>query len=269
MKRAGLVLMLSAIASVSLAAPVLAIAPGNDLYAGRTVIPAIPFTETLDTTEATTDALDAEFLDQCAAPATDASVWYEYTASSDVGLIAETFDADYSVGLIVATGAPGSFSVVTCGPFSVSFFAATGETYTILYFDFQEDGGGNGGSLTVGLREMPPPPELEISIAKTGSFNAATGSATIRGTVTCTGGDEFSKTFIDFQVTQSVGRFRINGQGFATFDCDGAAHEWAGEVFASDGTFAGGKASVRLFALACTDSGCDEVELTATVTLRR
>lgn len=269
MKRAGLVLMISAIASISLAAPVLAVAPGNDLYAGRTVIPATPFTDDIDTTEATTDVDDTELTGQCSAPATDASVWYEYTATADGGLLVETLLADYTVGVIVATGSPGAFSVVTCGAFNVSFSASAGETYAILYFDFQEDGVGNGGLLSMRLRDLPPPPTLEVTVAKTGSFHAGTGSATIRGTVTCTGGSEFSKTFIDLQVSQDVGRFRINGQGQATFDCDGESHEWAGEVFPFDGKFAGGKASVRLFAFVCTDSGCVDLEQTATVTLRR
>lgn len=269
MKRAALSLSIVALLSIGLVTPVLAAAPSNDLYAGRTVIPATPFTDTIDTTEATTDADDAELTTQCGAPATDASVWYEYTASVDGALLLETLEADYTVGIIVATGGPGTFSVVTCGPFNVSFSALAGETYAILYFDFQEDGAGNGGSLSLRLRDLPPPPELELTIANTGSFNATTGSAIIRGTVTCTGGDEFSKSFIDLQAWQNVGRFRINGQGFATFACDGVSHEWAGEVFPYDGKFAGGKASVRVFAFVCTESGCAELEDTATVTLRR
>ena len=268
MKRAGLVLTLSAIASVSIAAPVLAIAPGNDLYSGRTVIPAIPFMDSVDTTEATTDADDVELNDQCGAPATDASVWYEHTANADGNLIVEALLADYTVGVIVATGAPGSFSVIACGAFSTSFPAVAGETYAVLFFDFQEDGAGNGGILEMRLREMAPPPEIEVTLASTGSFDPATGIATIRGTVTCTAGD-FDKAAIDVQVSQLVGRFRLNGFGFAPVDCDGTSQPWAAEVFADSGKFGGGKASVRLFAFVCTESGCAETELTGTVTLRK
>jgi hypothetical protein len=269
MKRAALFLTLLAFASLGLATPVFAAAPGNDLYAGRTVIPATPFTDTVDTTEATTDADDAELTAQCDAPATDASVWYEHTASSDAGLLVETLEADYAVGIIVATGAPGSFSLVTCGPFNVSFPTVAGETYVILMFDFTEEDEVTGGSLSMRLRDMPPPPELEFTIDGVGSFDPVTGSATIRGTVTCTGGDESSKTFIDFQVSQLVGRFRINGQGFATFTCDGSTQGWAGDAFADNGKFGGGKVSVHAFAFVCTESGCAEMDLTAKVTLRK
>ena len=44
----------------------LAAAPGNDAYASRTVIGSIPFSQTLDTSAATTDANDVEINAQCA-----------------------------------------------------------------------------------------------------------------------------------------------------------------------------------------------------------
>jgi hypothetical protein len=269
MQRAVLFLATMALASLGLATPVFAATPSNDLSVGRTVIPATPSTDSVDTTEATTDADDAELVAQCEAPAADASVWYEYTAVSDAGLAITTFDSDYPVGVIVATGAPGGFSVVTCGPGSVAFSSAPGETYAILLFDFQGDGGGNGGSLSMQLAELPPPPELDVTVSPSGSFDPVTGSATIRGTVTCTGGDAYSKTSIDVQVSQTVGRLRFNGQGFTTFACDGGSHPWEAEAFSDDGKFAGGKASVHVFGFVCTETGCDEAELTANVILRR
>ena len=269
MQRPVLFLATLALASLGLATPVLAAAPSNDLYTDRTVIPATPFTDVVDTTEATTDADDAELLAQCNAPAADASVWYEYTAVGYAELSITTFESDYPVGVIVAIGSPGAFSLVTCGPGSVPLSTVPDETYAILLFDFQGDGGGNGGQLAMQLAELPPPPELDVTVSTTGSFDPVSGSATIRGTVTCTGGDSDSKTSIDVQVSQTVGRFRFNGQGFATFACDGNTNAWEAEAFSDAGKFSGGKASVRLFAFVCTQTGCDEVELTAIVTLRK
>lgn len=269
MKRAGLVLTIAALASFGLATPVLAAVPGNDLYASRTVIPATPFTDSVDTTEATTDADDVEASAQCGAPPTDASVWYEYTAPADGGLIVETYESSYPVGIIVATGSPGSLSLVACNAGAVIFSAALGETYSILVFDYQGDGGGNGGALVLSVRDAPPPPELDVTVSPFGSFNAVTGVATIRGIVTCTGGDEFSKAVIDLQVSQLVGRIRLNGQGFTTFVCDGSSQPWAAEVFSDGGKFGGGRASVRLFAFVCTQSGCADLERTAIVKLRK
>src|SRR6476469_9449519 len=61
--------------------------PTNDTIAGATPISALPFTATLDTTQATTDADDASINANCGAPATEASVWYSYTASADGAVV--------------------------------------------------------------------------------------------------------------------------------------------------------------------------------------
>lgn len=269
MQRAVLFLAMLALGSLGLATPVLAATPSNDLYAGRTVISATPFTDSIDTAEATTDADDAEANAQCGAPATDASVWYEYVATSDAGFIVDTNSSSYSTGIIVATGGPGSFAVFTCGPGSAFVSATTGETYAILVFDYQGDGGGNGGTLNIRIGDVPPPPVLDVTIASSGSFNAKTGAATIRGTVSCTGGDVYGKNFIDVQVGQQIGRFKFSGEGFTTFPCDGTAQTWSAEVFSSTGKFAGGKATVTMFAMATGIGGSAEVQATATVTLKK
>jgi hypothetical protein len=269
MRRSAFLITVVAIASLGLAAPVLAAAPTADLYAGRTVVGAIPFTDSVDTTDATTDADDAEANAQCGAPATDASVWYEYTATSDAGFLVDTNSSTYSTGVIVATGGPGSFNVLGCFPGSSSVPSTAGETYAILVFDYQGDGGGNGGTLNIGIGELPPPPVLDVTIASTGQFNAKTGVATIHGTLSCTGGETEGKNFISVQVAQSIGRFKFSGDGFVTFACDGTAQTWSAEVFSSNGKFAGGKATVTIFAVATGSGGSDEVEATRTVTLKR
>lgn len=269
MKRSALLITIVALASLGLAAPVLAAAPSSDVYGGRTVIAAIPFTDTVDTTEATTDANDAEANASCGAPATDASVWYELTATSDTGLVVDTSGSDYSAGILVATGSPGSLVTIACGPQALSFATTTGETYAILVFDDQFDGAGNGGTLQFAVSETPPPPTLDVTISSVGKFNAKTGSATISGTVLCSGGEVDGKNFIDVQVSQQVGRFRISGEGFSDFRCDGVRHTWSAEAFGSSGKFGGGKASVTLYASACGLGGCAEVQSTATVNLKK
>jgi hypothetical protein len=269
MRRISLLITIVALASLGLAVPVLAAAPSGDLYATRTTIATLPFNESVDTTEATTDADDVAAAADCGAPATDASVWYEYTATSDAGFLVDTNSSTYSTGIIIATGVPGSFVLLTCGPGAVSVPGTTGETYAILVFDYQGDGGGNGGTLNIAVGEIPPPPVLDVTIASSGQFNAKTGVATIHGTVTCTGGDEDGKNFIDVQLTQSIGRFRFSGGGFATFACDGSTQTWSAEVVSSTGKFAGGKATVTLFAVATGSGGSDVVDATATVTLKK
>jgi len=269
MRRAALLITIVALASMALAAPAFAAAPTGDLYANRTTIASLPFTQAIDTTEATTDADDAEAVAPCAPVPTDASVWYEYTATSDAGFIVDTNSSTYSTAIVVATGSPGSFDFVTCSAGSVFVPSVPGVTYAILVFDYQGDAGGNGGTLTISVADVPPPPVLDVTVAPTGHFNAKTGTATIHGTLSCTGGDVEGKNFIDVQVGQTVGRIRFSGEGFTTYSCDGSARTWSAEVFSSTGKFAGGKATVSMFAVASGTGGSDVVEATTTVTLKK
>lgn len=239
------------LATLLTAAPVLAAAPANDTYAGRVAV-SLGYSATLDTTDATTDALDAEMNPpDCGAPATDASVWYEYTAAADGFVVVDVSASSYTAGVSVATGTPGSFTFVWCGPSGVVFEALAGETYTILAFDDQLDGSGNGGTLEINVAEAPPPPEVALTVAPTGRFDSRTGAAIISGTVTCTGGPvDFS--FIEVFVRQTVGRIFIDGFGFVEgFTCDGTTQAWSVEVFGQNGIFKGGKALSATFAVAC------------------
>ena len=250
MKRLAILTSLLMIVSLGVAAPVLAAAPANDTYAGSEVI-SIGFSDSVDTSEATTDADDTELNTVCGAPAMDASVWYELTAAADGWVGIDVSASNYSAGVFVATGGPGTFEVLACGPGATAFEAVSGMTYSIIAIDDQQDGSGNGGTLNIQVAEIPPPPEITLTVNKSGRFNSSTGSATISGTVTCTGGPaEFS--FIEVFVRQAVGRFFIDGWGFIEgFTCDGATQAWSAEVFGMNGTFKGGKALSVTFAVAC------------------
>ncbi len=253
MKRFAILTSLFMAGSLAFAAPVLAAAPSNDTYGGRTVIGSVPFSESIDTLAATTDADDAEANAECGEPATEASVWYEITAATDGGLVVDVSSSTYAAGVTVVTGSPGSLAIVTCGPFAVGFGTSAGETYTILVFDF-EAGAGNGGTLNITIDEIPPPPVVDVTVNPVGSFNAKTGSATIRGSVTCTGAAEFA--FIEAQLRQTVGRFIISGFGFVEFLCDGTTQPWSVEVFPDNGLFKGGRSASVTFAVACGVFDC-------------
>lgn len=267
MRRIATLAGLAVILNLALISPVLAAAPTNDTYAGRTAIGSLPFTDALDTTEATTDADDVEANTDCGAPATDASVWYELAPTSNQVVLVDVAGSSYLAGVIVVTGAPGTFSIVACGPDSVAFEAFSGETYSILAFDDQADGGGNGGTLNITVEEAPPAPEIALTVDPVGQKTKA-GSAIVSGTVTCTG-TNVDFAFIDLQLQQRVGRFLINGFGSIDFACDGDTHDWSVEVFADNGLFKGGHAAALTFALACDPIFCGEAFLEATVKLRK
>ena len=260
---AVLALALSALGvstSAALAAP-----PSNDTFPNATAA-AIGFSEQLDTTEATTDADDAQLNATCGAPATDASVWY-VLQGTDQGVVVDVLQSDYSAGVLVGVGSQGNLQTVACGPGAVAFFAAAGETYYVLAIDDQFDGGGNGGNLSISFNEVPPPPTLDITVNRFGRVNALTGIATISGTYTCTNGD-FIEVFVDAR--QNVGRFSIFGSG-SFFDfgtCDGTPHDWSADVFPQNGKFAGGKTLTLTFSFACGTFECAFGFVEQTVQLR-
>ena len=269
MKRAFLLATVLAGSSLATTQAVFAATPAtNDLWADATTVASLPFTETIDTTAATTDADDAEANDtfKCGAPATDASVWYAYTPAANEIVIAETFGSSYSSGFIVVAGQPGSFSFVGCGQASMAFFAEAGVTYSMVAIDDQLDEDGlNGGDLVVNIYNAPPPPSIEITVDPTGRFNRD-GSATVSGTVTCTGSAEF--TALDVYVSQRVGRINISGWGGTYFDCDGATHSWSATVHSDNGLFKGGKAANVTIAYAC-GWDCSEAIVQKTIFLKK
>jgi hypothetical protein len=248
-----------------IAAPVaFAAVPTNDTWAGRIVVDPLPFSETIDTTEATTDADDVEANAECGAPATDASVWYEFTAASDQGVLVDVSESDYSAGVLVVSGTPGSFVIEACGPGAVAFFATTGVSYSIMAIDDQFDGAGNGGTLSITIDDAPPPPTFDVVVNPVGAFHRD-GSATISGTVTCTNAD-FVELFVE--LSQQVGRRTITGFGFAGLECDGTEQSWSADVFADNGLFRGGRAATVTVAFGC-GFFCTEVVVEQTVRLRK
>lgn len=267
MKRVAATISALMVFTMAFAAPVLAAAPSNDLYSGRTVIAALPFSETLDTTEATTDADDTELNTNCGAPSTDASVWYELTPTSDVLVLVDVSGSDYPAGVLVGTGSPGSFEIVSCGPGGAGFFAETGVTYAILVIDDQSDGAGNGGTLNITVDEAPPPPSIDVTVDPIGRFNPTTGSATISGTVVCSSDADFA--FVDVELRQQVGRFVVSGFGGIDVFCDGTEQPWSLEVIGQNGLFKGGRAVAVTFAIACGVFDCGQDFEQQTVQLRR
>jgi hypothetical protein len=129
--------------------------PSNDAIGGATVVSALPYTATLDTSQATTDATDAQANQECGAPATNNSVWFKYTAGpTDTRVAADTTGSTYSTGVLIATGTPGALVLEGCGPVSSGVPTTPGTTYYIMVFaDF-----GPGGTLHVSIHGPGPVP---------------------------------------------------------------------------------------------------------------
>jgi len=246
--------------------PALAAVPGNDTIGGATPA-ALGFSEVIDTTEATTDADDAQLNATCGAPATDASVWYTVNLAAEAGVVVDVSASDYSAGVLVGVGTPGALETIACGPGTVGFFAEAGTTYFVLAIDDQLDESGNGGALNISFNAAPPPPTVDVTVSPRGTFNSKTGVATLHGTYTCTNAD-----FIDIfgEVSQSVGRVATIRGSFEVFDegtCDGSSHPWSADVLPESGRFAGGHALTVAFSFACGTFECTEGFIEQTVRL--
>jgi hypothetical protein len=248
MRRMTFSIALFAIAGVlfgttpALAAP----GPSNDRIAGATVITALPFSDTVNTTKATTDPEEAAASQPCldfGAPAVEKGVWYTYTASRDITLLVDTLASDYTTGIAVYSGAPSASTFVTCAPGRLTTSVAAGQTVYLLIFADQP--GSPGGTLRISVQEAPPPPVVSLTVDPVGSFDSS-GNATISGTIMCTGIADFT-----------------------SFTCDGTTQTWTATTQQSSGKFAGGQATVQASAVACNVSGCGSDFVTQQVRLRK
>jgi hypothetical protein len=246
------------------AAPASAAVPSNDTITGATAITTLPFEDVVDTTEATTDAEDAAINLNCGAPATNGSVWYKLTAGTSPAYVVDVSKSDFTAGVIVATGTPGSLSIVACGPQTVGFEAIQGETYYIM--GFSDNPNVVGGQLTLGVRESGPPPKVSMTVADTGRV-AKSGVATLTGTYTCIGDADFLVLDGTLQQEQKGGvQVRGNFEA-AGLTCGGTA-DWSVQVTPESGKFVRGLAATIGFTGACNAVGCNTYDTLEVVRLR-
>jgi hypothetical protein len=216
-------------------------APENDERATAVVVPGLPFTHTVNTTEATAapdDPQDCGF---------GPSVWYRFTATADARLLATTFGSDYDTVLGVYVDEGGGLTLLGCNDdtgtlqSAVAFDAIAGQTYYFLVTPFAGEG---GGTLVFNLAEDVPL-EGHVTIARTGTIDKRAGTAVVRGTVTC---NEPSFVEIFGVLRDRIGRIRVNAE-FSTFvECTGEA-AWEAFVFPQTAFLVPGPADVEVVAV--------------------
>jgi hypothetical protein len=261
-KRLILLASVAVAAAAVVAAQPAAAAVSNDTAATAEVIGSLPFSETLNTTTATTDATDAALNANCGAPATNASVWYAYTAPADGALLIDVSQSSYSAGIITATGTPANLTLQDCGPATIASSVSAGQTMYIMAFSDQV--GTSGGTLVITVDHAPPPPDLSVTVNSSGKVDHS-GTATITGTVSCSGADVVD---LEVDLTQAVGRISITGSGFSEVACASNVH-WAVQVTGSNGKFAGGKSASATSSFSCGPIFCSSTFDTTKVQLRK
>ena len=226
--------------------PAWAQAPPNDSFEQATKIPSVPFSQTLDTSEATTDGTDAEASAVCGTSVGAAGVWYQYTPSVDQSLVISA--TGYSAGVAVLTGSPGGLSAVSCFAGIGTFSAIAGQTYHIGVADI---GGGNGGTLDLSVEANG----VELNVDPVGRLDPNTGVATVTGTLTCPSG--FTGT-VSGTLTQQEGDQTTTAATLRSTNvpCNGAARQWSAAFRPLEGNFIGGNAGVSVNAIVCLPRGC-------------
>ena len=121
-----------------------------DAFPGKNIQDTdIPFTDTVDTTSATSDTngvLDPAsiVLGDCDSNKGDASVWYYYTPGTNISLYVDTIGSNYDTVLAVWEGAPGNLNLVSCSDdislnnlqSKLGFYAQVGRSYFIEVIEY-------------------------------------------------------------------------------------------------------------------------------------
>jgi hypothetical protein len=164
--------------------------PGSDDLADATPVTSLPFTDSVDASEATMQAGEPDF--ECAP--VHATVWFSLTLGRSTFVTVDTAGSDYDTVLTVYQGTGfGDFEPVACNDdvadlqARVSFTAAAGRTYFVQAGAFGEEG-------------FDPAGQLEISFAR-GSMRPTIFQGSFRGRQAVAewfseGEQSFSDTFV-------------------------------------------------------------------------
>ena len=236
---------------VLLPAPATAAPPANDDIGAATVVGALPFSDTVDTSEATTAAGDLD----CSGLEDTHTVWYTITPRTDVVLgLRTTPRFPEHVFTSVATGQPGSLSFLQCSSLDTqTLHAAAGTTYFIQISSAGED---PGGLVTFSVERVRPI-SVFLALRRTGQLDQATGTVTVGGTLRCSrrlpAGAE-----VAVQGTLSQGGAAgVLVPFHSAAGCPaGTWLRWRATVQVLAGAFAPGPATLTATAFACDEFTC-------------
>ncbi|MEI5585417.1 MULTISPECIES: DUF6299 family protein [unclassified Agromyces] len=212
------------------ATPAHAAAPTNDNFADAAEIAQLPFSETLDASEAS-----AEQGEENLCNGGGASVWYLFTPDRDMSVKAEASDniTFQTVGLSLYTGTSlDALTPIACGtqsplgyffPQSIDFYATAGTTYFVRAAGFT----GTLGTFTLDVEELIRPANDDRTNAQPvgdlpASVSADTTNATTEpGEERPCGGSTGSVWYSVTTATASDLSVRPASAGVAVYDVDG------------------------------------------------
>ncbi|HVO26808.1 MAG TPA: hypothetical protein VMW56_24625 [Candidatus Margulisiibacteriota bacterium] len=128
--------------------------PVNDACTNAIVIGSLPFSDSQDTTSATTELTDP-IHPNCTGTQEGFSVWYSFTPAVNGTIQFDTTDSSYQAFVTVYTGSCGGLTQVAdfCSAVSSWFEVTAGTTYLIEVTDYYT----SGGTLDIAFSAVPPP----------------------------------------------------------------------------------------------------------------
>lgn len=247
-------------------------APVNDSISAPTVIGALPFSTSLDTTGATNESIDPGW---CFAPeyGTDTNtVWLSWTAAASGPIGAATWGSDYDTTIYVGTSnGAGGIDVLACDDdtrsvqAAVRFDAVAGETYVFMV-GASVFGGTGAGELVFTLDVGPAAQEAHVTIDPIGQFDG--GDVVFHGSVSCAAEADLSSLLVVELRQFTNGRESAAATGFADIaGCPGSEIPFEIVVPRQDRVVHPGVAEVQVIYAACNDFECanETKDFTATI----
>lgn len=273
MKR-NLVIAAAALGVVAVSvAPVAAAAPSNDSSRTPIVIGSIPYTNSQDTTEATSSATDPGYCHDPSFAKDAATVWYSYTATTSGPLGATTFGSDYDTTLYVGTLKGSRLQVIACGEDSrtlqstVRFDAVAGQTYLFMVGTSPFEPEVNGGNLVFNLDVGPVAQVVDLVVDPVGSLSGT--DAVFTGTVSCSAPTDLGSIVIA-ELSQTIDGRDAAGVGFLDVPgCPGSEIPFEIRVPSEFGKFRPGEATAQFIYAACNTFECASETIDVTVQLVR
>jgi len=242
--RLALPAILAAGLTMTVAGPALAAVPTNDDFANATVVSATPFTDAVDTTDATSQATDST---GCGG---SHSVWYAYTASHNGTLTFDTSGSSFDTLLSAYTGTEGSLTQVACNDDAnnglqsqVSFDVTSGTTYHFMVGGCCRPEDGVFGDVVVHADVTAPPFSFDV-ILTAGDADPRTHEVTLHGTVECTSSGLVT-------VAGTLEQRNARGTFSVEVACTPVSTDFAAPVTTTVGAFMPGRATVTTTGWGC------------------
>jgi hypothetical protein len=234
-----------------------AAAPGNDEIANASNVTSLPFSDSLDTSEATQGQDDLH----CGTLVDGNTVWYKITPARDmrIGFHVETAVPELSMS--IGTGSPGSLALLQCS--FASYDALEVSSGTTYYIQLATCCGTPAGPVTLTMQEVPYL-SADLRIEHRGRIDAA-GVVELSGKVRC---NRHTPPGSGVTVQGTLTQGSADGWLVPVHFSDGCSERWMPwsttvQLLSADG-FASGAAQLEASVFACDEFDSCAVPVTKT-----